>query len=267
MTAAARSRPAGCLQVDEAGLSRGGRTVLQQIRLQLMPGRLTVLTGPNGAGKSSLLALLAGLVRPDRGQVSLDGMALDRWPPERLARRRALLAQRSQMDFEFSAEQVVMLGRSPYRGPGQEARNRRVVEQAMHAAQAEAFIGRAYIRLSGGEQKRVQLARVLAQVWEAPEGPAWILLDEPEAALDIAHQHALMQRLQALSGQGYGVVAAIHDLSLAARYADQIVLLQDGRQVAAGPPDTVLSEARIREVYGVAVRRMAMPEGWLLWVG
>ncbi|MHC1480499.1 heme ABC transporter ATP-binding protein [Frateuria aurantia] len=259
--------PSGSLRAEAVALRRGGRKVLQNIQLYLHPGQLTILTGPNGAGKSSLLGVLAGLIQPEQGSVSLDGMALREWPAEQLARRRALLGQRSQMEFEFSAEQVVMLGRSPYRRHEEQLRNWQIVEQAMRAAQAEAFVGRPYPQLSGGEQKRVQLARVLAQVWGAPHGAAWIMLDEPEAALDMAHQHALMRRLQALAGQGYGVIAAIHDLSLAARYADQVVLLQQGRQMAVGAPEDVLTAERVSEIYGVATRRLETLEGWLLWVG
>ena len=265
--ATSASAASGWLQAEAVALRRGCRMVLQDIRLRLRPGQLTVLTGPNGAGKSSLLGVLAGLIEPGEGQVSLDGKALPDWLPVQLARRRALLSQHSRMEFAFHAEEVVMLGRSPYRGRDDGSRNRQIVARAMQAAQAETFVGRPYPELSGGEQKRVQLARVLAQIWGAPEGPAWLLLDEPEAALDIAHQHALMRRLQALASQGYGVIAAIHDLSLAARYADKVVLLQQGRQVAAGHPDEVLSAAQVSAVYGIAARRLATPDGWMLWVG
>jgi iron complex transport system ATP-binding protein len=256
---------AHALEARDVHLSYGGRRVLQAIDLRATPGRVLALIGPNGAGKSSLLSLLAGLRRPSVGDVMLDGRALHAWPAHELAARRAMLSQRVQLGFAFRTEEVVMLGRSPQGAARPRAADLRIADAAMHATRTTHLRGRNYLELSGGEQQRVQLARVLAQVWDCRDAPGWLLLDEPEAGLDIAHQHDLLQQARALTRQGFGVVAVLHDLNLAARYADDIALLAQGRLVCHGDPGHALDAEVLSRIYGIPLQRSRDEGGlWLI---
>ncbi|MFC5742539.1 heme ABC transporter ATP-binding protein [Dyella tabacisoli] len=260
-----QNQPTGLLIADDVHLSRGGRRVLQEVSLTARPGRLLVLVGPNGAGKSSLLGVLAGLLAPSLGRASLDDLPLSQWSLPALARRRAMLSQHVQLGFAFRVDEVVMLGRSPHATGGASAKDGSVVDAALRAAQAWHLRERNYLELSGGERQRVQLARVLAQVWERSDGPAWLLLDEPEAGLDIAHQHFVLQQARKMAQQGYGVIAVLHDLNLAARYADEVALLAQGRLLRHGSPSHALDPQVLSAVYGLPLRRVPLDDGgWML---
>lgn len=255
------------LEARDVHLSYGGRRVLQAVNLVARPGRLLSLIGPNGAGKSSLLSVMAGLCRPSFGNVVLDGRPLADWPTHELARRRAMLSQKVRLGFGFRVEEVVMLGRSPH-GASPQATDRRIVDAALQATSARHLAGRNYLELSGGEQQRVQLARVLAQVWECGPEPGWLLLDEPEAGLDVAHQHEMLRHAKGMARQGYGVVVVLHDLNLAARYADDVALLAQGRLVCHGHPTHALNTGMLSRVYGMALCRTATTDGrWLIHPG
>lgn len=261
----AQHEPNGLLVADDVHLSRGGRRVLQEVSLAAQPGRLLALVGPNGAGKSSLLSVLAGLLAPSLGRASLDDLPLSQWALPALARRRAMLSQHVQLGFAFRADEVVMLGRSPHSSGRASTQDRLAVDAALHAAHAWHLRERNYLELSGGERQRVQLARVLAQVWERNDGPAWLLLDEPEAGLDIAHQHFVLQQARLMAQQGYGVIAVLHDLNLAVRYADDVALLAQGRLLRHGSPAHALDPPTLTTVYGLPLRRVPVDDcGWML---
>ncbi len=249
------------LDAREVSLWRGERCVLEALNLALSPGRLLALVGPNGAGKSTLLALLAGVLRPDAGQVRLDGRCLRDWPPRALARRRAMLSQKVHLPFDFSVREVVMLGRSPHGGATGNHHDRRRVDDALRTAQAWDLRERSWLELSGGEQQRVQLARVLAQVSDRGEASAWLLLDEPEAGLDMAHQHHILAQARELAHGGMGVVAVVHDLNLALRHADEVALLSGGRLLRRGTPAEVLEADVLSNVYGLPLTRVTHPRG------
>jgi iron complex transport system ATP-binding protein len=205
------------------------------------------------------------MLAPSLGEALLDGRPLARWPVRELARRRAMLSQKVQLGFGFTAREVAMLGRSPH-GDGRESGDdRRIVDAALRAAQAWELRDRRYPELSGGEQQRVQLARVLAQVWEPAGGPSWLLLDEPEAGLDVAHQHFVLAEARRWARRGHGVIAVLHELNLAARYADEAALLAGGRLLRHGPPAQALDPAALSRVYGLPLRRVETGDGaWLL---
>jgi iron complex transport system ATP-binding protein len=241
------------LVAEGVGVVRNGRTILGQVSLAATPGRVLALVGPNGAGKSTLLGVLSGRVRPDAGRVTLAGTALTAWEPRALARRRAMLSQRVDLAFGFTAHEVVMLGRSPHVQDG--GRDEAIATAALRAAHAWDLRGRRYTALSGGEQQRVQLARVLAQVWEGGRDGAWLLLDEPEAGLDIAHQHFILRRARACAAMGLGVVAVLHDLNLAARYADEVAVLAGGALLRLGPAAEALETSLLSRVYGIPLGR------------
>ncbi len=233
----------------------GDATLVDGVDFGVAAGELVVVIGPNGAGKTTLVRLLAGDLTPTEGDVLVDGRPVGDYPPEALARRRAVLSQQTRADIPFSCRAVVTMGRFPHRRDPENsaARDDAAVAAALDRAGVGAFAERTFATLSGGEQTRVALARVLAQ--DAP----LLLLDEPTTALDVHHEELVMQVVQALAAQGRAVVAVLHDLNTAAAYADRMVLMSGGRVRAAGPPAAVLDEALLSEVYGQAVRVIDHP--------
>lgn len=243
------------LKAEQISVVRSGRAIVDAVSAAFEPGTLSVILGPNGAGKSTLLRVLSGALAPDGGAASLDGRALTGYSKPALARRRAVLAQESLLQFDFSVEEVVILGRIPHLTGWENEHDRQACDRAIAAAELEHLRYRRYLTLSGGEKQRVQLARILAQIdpgGREMEGTRWLLLDEPTSALDLRHQHTLLTRVRRLSrSHGFGVVAILHDLNLAMRYADQVVLLDRGRAVATGPTRRTLTAPRISAVFGV----------------
>lgn len=251
------------LQVQAAAFSVRGVPLLQPVSLELQAGQFTALLGPNGAGKSTLLSLISGLRRPTAGQVVLNERVLSDYRPEALAQVRALLPQDSSIAFDYTVRDVVELGRFPYRlKPSLDEVG--LVDAAMRATDVFALQSRVLNTLSGGERARAQLARVLAQIWDPlPSGvPRWLLLDEPTAALDLSHQHLVLRLARDWAvTQGVGVVAVLHDLNLALRYADQVVLLQKGQVFAQGAPHAVLQPQAIQTVWKVRTQAIQGDDG------
>lgn len=245
------------LEVKGLSLKRGSTEVLHGIDLHLRPGQVLGVLGPNGAGKSSLLGALCGELAPSQGQVLLQGRVLAHWPGQERARRLAVLPQVSSLGFAFSVEEVVGLGRLPH-GSGQQ-RDREIVEAALKAADAWHLVERSYLALSGGERQRVHLARVLAQLWPGEEG-ATLLLDEPTSALDPLHQHTTLQAVRSFADRGAAVLVILHDLNLAARYCDAILLLEQGRSHALDTPARVLTPQALKAVFGIDVLVQPHPE-------
>lgn len=225
------------------------RVILNSVSLSLERGTVVVLVGPNGAGKSTLLKILAGELEPSEGQVYLDEKPLQSYAKRELALRRAVMPQEVLLAFAFTAEEVVMMGRYPHtlnrqgKSRSKPADDRRIVHQSMEKTETTHLAERVYPTLSGGEQARVTLARVLAQ-----ETPV-VFLDEPTASLDPRHQHLVMSQARKLADQGGTVLAVLHDLNLAAMYADQIALLRDGAVQAFGPPAEVLTGSILESVF------------------
>ncbi|MEO1091822.1 MAG: heme ABC transporter ATP-binding protein [Pseudomonadota bacterium] len=248
------------LIAERLGVVVGRRWLLDGVTLTVRPGELVVVLGPNGAGKSTLLACLSGALPPSSGSITIDGRRLADVPATDLARRRAVVAQTNVVTMPIHAEEVVTLGRMPHEERAAHTRN--VVAAAMAAADADDFIGRVVPTLSGGEQQRVHLARALAQVWpEDLSRTRYLLLDEPTSSLDLAHQAQVMATARSLAESGYGVLAILHDLNLAAATADRLALLDDGRLVADGKPDEVLTPATISHVFGVTADVVERPDG------
>lgn len=251
------------LACRNAAARAGTTSLLSGVDLALQPGRLAAIVGPNGAGKSTLLGLLAGSRRPDAGCVTLDGRDVRAFHAGELALRRAVLPQESGVAFSFTAQEVVELGRYPHRRRPS-AREHEIAGAALAATATAPLAQREFNTLSGGEKARVQLARALAQVWEPlPDAaPRWLLLDEPTAALDLAHQHQALKLLRRWSqGQGVGVVTVLHDLNLALRYADDVLVLAGGRLQRWGPVGEVLTTELVAEAWGVRCEALAGADG------
>lgn len=229
------------LKLHEVVVRRQQREILHGISLAFEPGTVTALVGPNGAGKSTLLAVAAGDLRADAGEVSLRGRPLASYKAGPLARERAVMPQEHGVRFAFSVEEVVAMGRLPH--PPDPLVDDARVEAAIDAAELQALRLREVQQLSGGESARTTFARVLAQ--DTP----LLLLDEPTAALDLRHQERTLRSVRACAEAGACVIVVLHDLNLAAGYADRIVLLEQGRVAADGTPLQVLTQDNLQRVY------------------
>ncbi len=229
------------ITLEQASVERGGRVLVRGVDLVLQPDALTVILGANGAGKTSLVRLLSGEWRPTGGRVLWDGRPLADEDRTALARRRAVVSQHSGHDFPFRAIDMVLMGRLPHvRRP--EAADYAIAHAAMEQAGIAAHAGRRVDTLSGGERQRVHFARALAQLHEARQARNGVLLlDEPTAHLDLAHQERVLALARRLTREGLAVVAVLHDINLAAMHADQAVLMKSGRVVAAGAADAVIT--------------------------
>lgn len=245
------------LRAENLAVQRGSRSVLTDIDLELRPGEVLGVLGPNGAGKSTLLGALCGELSPSHGRVWLDRRHLGDWPGAERARRLAVLPQTSTLNFAFRVEEVVAMGRLPHASG--HLRDAQIIGEALQAADAVHLAGRSYLALSGGERQRVHLARVLAQLWPGGEGQI-LLLDEPTSMLDPLHQHTTLQATQAFAERGAAVLVILHDLNLAARYCDRLLLLDRGRPHALGSPEQVLRAEPLQAVFGLEVLVQRHPE-------
>lgn len=249
------------LQVRGVEVWRGRGRALGPLSLELMPGEVLAVVGPNGAGKSTLLSALSGELRCTVGEVVLDGQPLLKWPSRERALRLGVLPQESSLGFGFTVLEVALLGRSPYASRGEGSVDMEVALAALDVMDIRHLASRPYTSLSGGERQRAQLARVLAQLWDAPaDGHRYLLLDEPTSSLDLAHQHLVLEEAARFAHQGGAVLAVLHDLNLAARYAHRIAVLAGGRLVELGSPSQVLRAELIASTFGLQVQVVEWPD-------
>ncbi|SEE93887.1 heme ABC transporter ATP-binding protein [Pseudomonas migulae] len=245
------------LRTQNLQILRGRKIVLTDITLELKPGEVLGVLGPNGAGKSTLLGALCGELPANHGSVWLDDRELRDWSGAQRAQRLAVLPQVSTLDFAFRVEEVVGMGRLPHQSG--RVRDDEIVAAALQAADAGHLSGRSYLALSGGERQRVHLARVLAQLWPGEAGQT-LLLDEPTSMLDPLHQHTTLQAVREFANRGASVLVILHDLNLAARYCDRLLLLEGGRPVALDTPEQVLRPEPLKAVFGLEVLVQQHPE-------
>jgi iron complex transport system ATP-binding protein len=234
------------LVAEHVGYRAGSIPLISDVSLTLTRGRVLAVVGPNGAGKSTLLHLLAGDLRPTEGTIQLDSHPLHGYSPTQLARRRAVMTQHTVMHFAYQVEQVVAMGRYPHaaRRDITPAQDRQIVLKALQSTETDVYRSRTYPTLSGGEASRTIMARAIAQETDV------LLLDEPTAGLDIRHQELVMRTCRTLAEEGKAVCVILHDLNLAAIYADEIALLDHGRLAAMGAPFETLIAPLLSEIYG-----------------
>jgi len=224
---------------------------LHNIEFNLVAGGVTAIIGPNGAGKTSLLRAICGDLPISSGDIEFNGRAFSGWPAQEKAQCMAVLPQHSLLDFPFSAHEVVNMGRIPHSTSAQ--KNNDIVKKALELVDCQHLGARSYVNLSGGEKQRVQLARVAAQVWEPVEiGQRCLILDEPSASLDLAHQEMVVELFKFFASQGVATLVVLHDLNLAAKCASEIVVLDEGKMVACAAPEKVITEVMLKEVFNTS---------------
>ncbi len=247
------------LQACNIALSIGGKHILRGVDFTARAGEVTAIVGPNGSGKTSLLRVMTG-EEPAKGTTHLNGLLVNRANGQRLASMRGVLPQSSRLAFPFQAIEVVRMGHQA----GPHGADPDVPGKALRAVGLRGFEHRFYQDLSGGEQQRVQLARVLAQIWNPVQDgqPCWLFLDEPVASLDIGHQLGIMSLARDFARRGGGVVAVMHDLNLTAMFADKVAIMKEGAFIAAGEPAAVFDDTTLSAAYGCDLRiNIRPPEG------
>ena len=236
----------------------GHTTILSSVSIAVEAGEVVALCGPNGAGKSTLLRIISGEQEASEGTVLLNGQSLSEWNPKALAQRRAKLSQESELTFSFRASEVIEMGRFPHDTPSKDAE---IITQCMQQVGIEKLANRYYTSLSGGEKQRVHMARVLAQLTSESDGPKLLLLDEPTSALDLMHQEIALELAHTLcKEQGIAVVVVLHDLNLAAAWADRILMMKTGSIRFHGTPREVLTQRVLEEIYGIGVLVLEHPQ-------
>ena len=251
------------LQANNVTFRAGDKPLISEVSLRFQPAQLHLVIGPNGAGKSTLIKVLARLLRPHHGTVEYEGRDVGTASEADLAKRRAVLSQAVEVAFPLMVREVVMMGRYPHFGTRPGPADEKIVDELMQFFDVEEFRERDYQTLSGGERQRVNFARVLAQLWRTSESPGangsssgppcrFLFLDEPLTFLDIRHQIDFMKKVRTFAdAQDSVTVGVVHDLSLAGRFADQLVLMDRGRVVATGSANEVLTRENIRNVFAV----------------
>ena len=244
------------LSFDNVTLRYGDRRALDAVSYDFAPGRVTGLAGPNGAGKTTLLRTALSLLKPQSGTIRLFDRPLGDWSDDARSKTIAYLTQSTETHWPLIARRVVALGRMPHRAFGRQSRaDDAIIDAALERCDARAFASRRMDELSAGERARVLLARALATA--API----LMVDEPAAHLDPAHQLQLMELLRAEARRGTAVIVTLHDLALAARYCDDLVVLKQGRVASTGTPDEALTDSALADVFGVGAVRVADEAG------
>lgn len=249
------------IRVEQLGFVVSGKTLLADVTFDLKSGELLAVLGPNGAGKSTLLKCLAGQQRPSTGKITVADSDLLQMPAREVAKWRGVLPQSSRIPFEFSVIEIVLLGRSPHLKRGESPADMQIALQSLERTDALHLAERTVNTLSGGELQRVHMARVLAQLWDPVPTPGrLLLLDEPTASLDLNHQHMLLRIARSWAANGTAVLVILHDLNLAAAYADRLMILKRGRVVSTGTPKEILTQGCIRDVFEVDATVIEHPD-------
>lgn len=237
------------LVADSLTFKIGQRSIVKDISFSIRPGELLIVLGANGAGKSTLFRLLSGEKSPETGSVKLDEKEITSYTSAQLALKRAVLSQQNIVNMAFTVSEIVMMGRYPHYRNTPSLRDNEIGTEVMELTGIMDFADRSYLSLSGGEQQRVQLARVLAQIWDVPN--ALLLMDEPVASLDLQYQQQTLAIAKMLTKRNFMVISILHDINLAGQYADRIIMLKNGRKWYDGTVAEVLSAKNIYEIFEI----------------
>ena len=230
------------------------KSILQAVDLTIAPNEVLAVIGANGAGKSTLLNVLSNERKPNTGDVTLDGHPIEQIKGRALAQRRAVLPQSSSLSFGFTVLEIVLMGRTPHLNGIERPHDYEIAREALAWVEMNHMAENIYTTLSGGERQRVQLARVLAQIWEETDaGSRYLLMDEPTNNLDLTHQHQALHIANQLAQAGVGVMVILHDLNLASQYAQRIAVLHEGKKLIEGTPREVLTPDTIQQAFNLPV--------------
>lgn len=242
------------IRVNKISVQLGKKEILRDVSLNLHPGEMLAVIGANGAGKSTLLKAIAGQLKLRSGDILIHNRAIERWKAEELAQVRAVLSQHTELSFSFKVIDTVLLGRFPAQGAEQSSTSRLIADWALEQVQLSDKAERDIRSLSGGERQRVHFARILTQLYDDGERQKkFLLLDEPTASQDLAQQHHLLQLARSCAHDlGYGVLVILHDMNLAAQYANRIALLKNGQLLKVGSPEVVLTPQLIESAFQIS---------------
>lgn len=236
------------LSVDKLKANIGSYCLLEDINFRIDDGEVLTILGPNGAGKSSLLKCLSGELTAAPGVINIHGKPLEKWDRKALAKSFAILPQNSTLNFAFTVQEVLALGRTPH-STGVNV-DQQIILEIIELLDLSHLINKTYPQLSGGEKQRVQLGRVLSQIWRSEDSEKRLLiLDEPMNAIDISHQQTITKIIKSLSENNCKVIVVMHDFSFASQYAHKTLLLNKGKSVAFGPPEDVLTPSLLDPVF------------------
>ena len=248
------------MEAEEVSVHAGAKALLNRVSIQVRPGEIVAVVGPNGSGKTTLFRVLCGDLLPSTGAVWLEGWCLEDWASTEQARKRAVLPQSAALDFPFTVLEVSVMGRMPHLEGSERPNDYAIARAGLDRAGVGNLEDRIYPTLSGGEQQRVQFARALTQIGEQPQdGRRYLLLDEPTSNLDLAHQHRILSTARSFACESTGVLAVLHDLNLAAQYADRVLVLKEGEELTTGEPAEVLTEGVIERAFDVRVQVIPHP--------
>lgn len=237
------------IKVSNVSYKAGKRTLLNNINLEVKQGELLAIIGANGAGKSTLMKLLSGDQKAHSGEITFNDININNMSAGWLAKKRGVLSQQNTLSVSFTTEEIVLMGRYPHFDVKPQQRDIEIVKTVMAETGVRHLAGRDYNTLSGGEQQRVQLARVTAQIYDI-EG-AYLFLDEPTNGLDLRYQQQILVNARNLADKGYGVVAILHEINFASRYADRVLILKEGEILALGTPNEVINTQNVQDAFGV----------------
>ena len=250
------------IELINAGFSVGKKILVKNISLQINAGEFVVVMGANGAGKSTLLKMMSGALQPGTGEILFKGRSPEQYKTEELAKQRAVLSQHYHISFPLSAKEIVMMGRYPYFNNQPLTKDEEIVTDRMNRMEVADLSERNYQTLSGGEAQKVQMCRVLAQIGETSrDNPKLLLLDEPVSHLDIKYQHQLLKEAKELCKQNVAVLAVLHDVNLALKYADRILFMKDGELVKELNKKEAITASLLQEVFDIHANIFDMPDG------
>lgn len=238
------------LDVYDVNYAVKGKTILKDISFHLQKGSFMAVLGSNGAGKSSLLKCLTGDTTVGRGEIIIEKKHINHWDANALAKKRAYMGQHNDTSIDFSVMDIVAMGRYPYQKGRQNLENTKEIIKAIKQRGLWDLKDRPYASLSGGEQQRTQLARVLAQIGSQHKESKLLLMDEPVNHLDMYHQHQMMHQAREMANQGHTVLCVLHDINMAAMYVDRILMLKNGEIYCEGTPEAIINEEMVRKAYG-----------------
>ena len=241
------------LSVDSLCYTINNKSLVDQMSFNIESGDMVSIVGPNGSGKSTLVKLISGELNPSSGDIFINNISNFKWDVKELSKYRSVLPQSNSLSFPFSVLDIVKMGRYPYREIEENNITEKICKDIIDIFDLNNFINQNYMTLSGGEKQRVQLARVLAQIWSEQNYEKLLILDEPTSYLDISHQYALFDLLKTINGKGLTILMVLHDLNHALMYSNKLIMLKSSKLISYGKTADVATKSRLEDIFNVCV--------------